>query len=512
MTTRRASFTVFFTAAALLLLLHGNRFVLTNDEGILLEPARAIAHGSRPYADFFGYMSPGSYWIQAALFRVLGVSYWVGRVPVIIDLSAQCAFIFWLVSKLASRNAAVATALLFFGFQIADPSFLTAQHRWDSGTLALAGIGLALRGKTKLHASGSGALCAAAAWCTPSALYVLAVVGAWLALSRERRDSALPFIGGAAVISTLAAGYLTAQGAFLPFLHQMQWLQKNYSQVNFMPYGSVPGGYGALLQGAAGAELAVRALVVFCLALPAILPIAAVLLCAAAWKKLPELTLLLPAMLALTATSFPRADMMHLAFVAALPYALTGILLTRLLPRKTGAILFFAIFPLAGLFTLNNVLGWWNSQTLASPAGALRVPSAMTGQMRALLTAVRPGQTMFVYPYMPVQYFVTRAHNASRYPYLQPGLMTARDAATALKELQARPPQWLLYLPLSQKEFLRVFPNAKSLDWHFEELESWMMQNYAADPERPLDVGGYRLMKWTGKASVSHFLPPLHSK
>ena len=39
---------VFLAAAALLALLNGNRFVLTNDEGILLEPARQMAHGLRP--------------------------------------------------------------------------------------------------------------------------------------------------------------------------------------------------------------------------------------------------------------------------------------------------------------------------------------------------------------------------------------------------------------------------------------------------------------------------------
>ena len=44
-------------------------------------------------------------------------------------------------SSAASRRAALASVIIFTGFQIADPTFLTAQHRWDSGTLALAGLG-----------------------------------------------------------------------------------------------------------------------------------------------------------------------------------------------------------------------------------------------------------------------------------------------------------------------------------------------------------------------------------
>src|SRR5947209_3917152 len=126
---------VFLCVAALLLLIHGNRFVLTNDEGILLEPAQRLSEGARPYVDFFGYMSPGSYWIQAALYRMLGTGFWVGRIPVIAGLSLQAALMFWLVARLASRRTAAAAVLVFVGFQIADPAFLTAQHRWDSATL-----------------------------------------------------------------------------------------------------------------------------------------------------------------------------------------------------------------------------------------------------------------------------------------------------------------------------------------------------------------------------------------
>ena len=71
-------------AAAFLLAIHGSRFVQTNDEGILLEPAQRIAAGESPYVDFFGYMSPGSYWIQAVVFRLFGVSLVTGRIPVIV--------------------------------------------------------------------------------------------------------------------------------------------------------------------------------------------------------------------------------------------------------------------------------------------------------------------------------------------------------------------------------------------------------------------------------------------
>jgi hypothetical protein len=120
----------------------------------------------------------------------------------------------------------------------------------------------------------------------------------------------------------------------------MVWLQKNYSAVNVMPYGSVVGGYRALFAGAAGvSDLSVRALLVMCLALPAILPILGVIGAAIAWKRRTldanrrrAIELLLLATVALVLTVFPRADVMHLAFVAALPYVLAGVAVALLLP------------------------------------------------------------------------------------------------------------------------------------------------------------------------------------
>jgi hypothetical protein len=93
--------------------LHGHQAVLTNDEGILLEPAQRILAGERPYTEFFAIMSPGSYWIQALAFRILGISMPAARLPVTLDFAAQCALIFWLIRRYASaRAAAFAAAVL----------------------------------------------------------------------------------------------------------------------------------------------------------------------------------------------------------------------------------------------------------------------------------------------------------------------------------------------------------------------------------------------------------------
>lgn len=498
---------IFLFAVVVLLALHGTRVVLTNDEGILLEPAQRVANGARPYVDFFAYMSPGSYWLQAAVFRLFGVFLWAGRVIVIVDFSLQCSLVFWLAARLASKRVAAMIALMFAGFQVADPTFLTAQHRWDSSTLALAGVSLAvdcmLGNSSKLRWILSGVLLGAAAWCTPAVAMAGVAVMFWLWMDRERRRHLAPLSAGLFGISAIAAGWLFATGSFGGFLKQMVWLQKNYSAVNVMPYGSVVGGYRALFAGAAGvSDLSVRALLVMCLALPAILPILGVIGAAIAWKRRTldanrrrAIELLLLATVALVLTVFPRADVMHLAFVAALPYVLAGVAVALLLPSRAAFTIGVFMILLASVFAANFVNGWRATRPMASPVGRVRAGIDQVGDLEKLFATVHPGASLFVYPYLPIAYFLTQARNPTRYAYLNPGMMTHADEAAVLAQLQADPPEWLLYLRLSREEFLRVFPHGETLDWRYQTLEDWLNRNYSPSESPAISIGGYQLRR-----------------
>ncbi len=497
---------IFLSVAALLLVLHGQRMVLTNDEGIVLESAQRMAAGSRLYVDFFGYMSPGSYWLQALVFRLFGIALWTGRLIVILDFSLQCSLVYWLTARLASWRAATAVTLVFAGFQVADPAFLTSSHRWDSATFALAGLCLAVSAVMNHRGwwrwAASGAALAAAAWCTPSLAIVAVVVAVWLAASGERRRNLIPLLGGATAIALAGIAALASTGSLEAFFGQMAWLRRNYSGVNVLPYGSIIGGYRALLEGSHGIlETTVRLVLIACVALPAILPPLSILLGGFALGRgkaggqRDVLTLLLPGVAALAITAFPRADVMHLAFIAALPYALVGCALANLLPARAASWLALGSMVLAAVFASNYVRGWRESSPVASPAGILQVARDQAPDVQHLMQEVRPGDSLFVYPYMPVEYFVTQARNPTRYSYLMPGMMTHTQETEALGELEATPPEWLLYMQPSPQEFLRVFPNGAGLHWHFPELESWMQRNYRPVDDPPVSVGGYRLWR-----------------
>jgi len=496
--SRVAPLAVFAALVLLLWPLYGNRLFLgTNDEGIYLDAAERILHGQRPYVDFFGYMSPGSFWMQALAFRLLGVTLAAGRVLAIGYVALECALIYWLVERYASQAAGIVTTLFFLAFEIADPSILTAQHRWDSGALALASIALCVAAQTGsrnrwLAVSGIFAGCAALA--TPSIALVALVTLAWLG----RR--AAWYLLGLATAGTAAGVALWLNGSLPGLLRQMQWLSQNYAAVNSMPYGSIIGGYAALFKDASTWELAVRCCVVLCLTLPAVLPVVAIagggILLAQRKAGSDPLRRVMPYLLlsiaALAASAHPRSDVAHLAYVAALPYAVVGILVHRWLAPRPRAWVTVSIGVWAAIFA-------WQAKPpgslrrLDTPAGNVRATAEQIQVVQELLSQVHPDQSLFVYPYKPLLYFLTQARNPTRYSYLSPGMMTAEDARLALCELQARPPDWVLFMDLDRSEFDRIFPFAKVRETHFPEIESWIQANYRAWNGPPL--AGYSLLR-----------------
>lgn len=307
----------------------------------------------------------------------------------------------------------------------------------------------------------------------------------WLLADRPPRRFLIPYSCGLFASSLAIAAVLTANGLLLPLMNQMIWLWRNYSDLNIMPYGSIIGGYGAALGAAKGMDRAVRSLAMVCVALPAVLPVAAL----AAWSLRMFLRradrrwvadnaipYLLACMVAYIGSTYPRADVAHLAFVAVLPATLTAVWIARY----------------AGIFLAQAASGLRDEVAIVTPVGTLRATASDAQAVGALLKAVRPGDGLYAHPYMPLLYFLTQGRNPTRYSYLAPGLMTRNEEIAALDDLNNSPPRWLLHLPLSRAGFLRVFPHAEGLDHRFPMIEAWRLREYVpATP--PVIVSGYQL-------------------
>lgn len=488
----------FAGVAAILFWLRGTLLFFSNDEGIVLEAAERMLRGQKLYVDFFGYMSPGSYWLHEGALALFGTTLLSGRLVMIFGFGLQCGLMVWLLSRLASRAVAWGTLVLFVAFESFQPGSLIPNHRWDSAALALSSIALSLQaywsGRRRWWVA-AGACLAAAIACTPSVALIGAVTAGWLGFRPDLRRS----FGWYAAGGTLAAGGLFAaallSGIWPGLLNQMHWLRVNYRQVNWMPYGSVIGGYS--VHGLLDAGLN------FCLATPAVVPVAALAgylaaLGARRMGLLPAcpgqvpLGYLAACVAASIATTFPRSDVGHLVFVAAPAYILAAALLFWTVPPGARKVVFIVLLPWALMSLGYLVSSSMGGVRVSTPVGTLRVQPNDAEAVERLLATVKRNDRLFVQPYMPLLYFLTQAENPTRFSFLAPGMMTSLEERQALADLERQPPQWILWLPLSRAEFLRVFPNGTALDHRFRALEAWIERDYApVSPE--ISVGGYSL-------------------
>ena len=517
---RHQTLLVFACAFAALMLLQGNLFVVANDEGLTLESAQRVLAGQLPYVDFFGHASPGSYWLQAAIFKLLGVSIWTARLGVIADVSLLVALLYWFVARYAGRSAAIVATPLFFIFEIADPVFITIQHRWNSCALSFLSIMLALAGAGKPFWwwTSAGVAAAYAALCTPTIGLVPLLTLAWLICEPPLRRHLAPFATGLAVVALPAFAYMSASGMLTGgryggYLGHLSFMSYNYAEVNAMPYGAVIGGFGPLFADVSGGELVVRVLLLLCITLPATLPLAGGLGWTVwAWQdkspvSRPAALYLLTCLGAYVAYSFPRVDLTHLAFFAAFTYALAIVWMVRTLPRRAlaGVGLFFGVWAIG--FAMTRVMETLRSESLLTPVGTVRVNAQLRPDLEALLASTRPGQTAYVHPYNPLLYFITQTRDPSSFSFLAPGMMKDREEAAVLDDLNARPPQWVLYHKLSREEFLRVFPGGARLNHRYPKIENWIERTYR--PARKLTaLSGYDLWKLEPPLTTSGTLPP----
>jgi hypothetical protein len=394
----------------------------------------------------------------------------------------------------------------------------------DSAALALLSIVLCVQGSRRAKScywAAGGLLITAAAICTPTVGLIAIVTLVWLYADRSLRRFLLGYCGGLGAGAIAILAVLTATGMLKPMVDQLGWLSRNYSAVNYMPYGSVIGGYRNALAGATGLDLSVRVLVLFCIALPAILPVALI----AAWTwamsyrrdkiESPQILqtpipYLLGCMVVLVAGTYPRSDVAHLAFVAVLPYVLAATWISWYAPRLFAAGALIVLTFVATGFVASTAKHLGAEIPVATPIGTVRVSPEDLDGVRKLLGCVRPGDTLYVHPYMPMLYVLTQAHNPTGYSYLAPGLMTSDDEAAALKDLEKMPPQAIMYLRVARAEYLRVFPNAMNLNHRFPDIEDWIAREYVP-VEPPVTIGGYHLYRRAATV-VSHSDGPcLHS-
>lgn len=476
-------FALFAISFAVLWWLAGDVWRFSRDEGILLEGGGRIAEGQQPYRDFFELTGPFSFWIAAILFKLDGGQLPLQRLPMILDVSFLVWAVFWMVSRFASRYFSASFAIAFLAFQ-AVPRKLWVNHRWHSAALATGAIVVAMQAHRKNSGALwalSGFLVAAAAWATPSLLLVGPALLFWV--WRSNRRHILPFLGGGALITSIAALYLQASGALAPMIQSMLWTGANYTGANRVPYGaiiSLAGTAGnfynrALWENPLGSLLAL---------FPAIAPVLAL----AGWSIYQwqakergnpvEISALLTATAALAFSAWPRWTADELSYTAALSSALCAVLLYRLLPTRAlpGLCAFFLLT--GGVSLGEKAYAASEDYDFPSRVGTVRASGADREFLESLERRIQPGESLFAFPYLPQMYYLLRAHNPTRYSFLQPGMMTKQDEATALAELAAARPRWVIFEDVPEGAILVIWPGSNRSTIPMTAINTYLRDNY----------------------------------
>jgi len=489
--TRRTS-AVFLCTLAYLWWVAASRFVfVTNDEGIYLDGALRVMHGQMPYKDFFTITGPGTFGLLAASFRVFGATVAAARIPVVLDIAIITACLFWLVSRLSNAMAAGLTAFTYLTFATPVETAVVANHRWDSGawailagTLIIAGVENAaaensLARRSSLMGFVAGIAAGIAAWCTPPVALAVVTLGACLVAYRETRRLFPSYAGGIAVAFVAGAFWITSRGALPAMMNSLVWNASNYTGANRTWYGSVTGGYANLVQGMSPADTATAIVLLAFFTLPATLPfVSAIWL----WKRPSrDVVILLALGCALILSTYPRWDLNHLTWVSAPFYALVAALMARSsflqggVPRK--AVILTALIAASSCLTV-SVLERFGQTSRATSLGRLHGRPAELDTLATIQARVAPSDTLFVFPYRPLLYFVTGAHNPTRYSFLQPGMFSERDEMEALSELRAHPPRWVIYTHVSPESYLRIWPSSDPRRLQVPAIEAFLHENY----------------------------------
>jgi hypothetical protein len=484
--TRRTAL-VFLCTVAYLGLMAASRFVFVlNDEGIYLDGGLRVFHGQMPYKDFFTLTGPGTFALEALSFRAFGATILAARIPVVWDIAIITACLFWLVSKLSDSMTASVTAFVYLTFATLAETAVVVNHRWDSSAwIILAGtliIAVAENPASRVSRTISfvgGIAAGIAAWCTPPVALAIIALGACLIAYRTMRHLFVAYAGGVALAFTAGAFWIVSRGALPAMLNSFLSSASNYTVANRTWYGWVTGGYPNLLHGMSTGDGVTAIVFLAFFTLPATLPFLS-----AIWlfKRPPMSVVILLALgAALIVSTYPRWDLNHLTWVAAPFYALSAALIARATFPKAAALRKgVALFVLiaAGASLTVNVSQRLREVSRVTNLGSVHGKKQDLDMLATLQSRVKPSDTLFVFPYRPLLYFVTGAQNPTRYSFMQPGMFSEKDESEALNELRAHPPGLVLYSYLPPEAYLLIWPGSNPRRLEMTGIESFLRENY----------------------------------
>jgi 4-amino-4-deoxy-L-arabinose transferase-like glycosyltransferase len=505
---RRTAALVFLFSVAYLLIFR--RYTpIEPDEGIILQGAQRVLRGEVPYRDFFTFLTPGSFYLHALLFKIAGNSFLVARTALAAFGGVFSVIGYLLARRVCSRGIALLAITLATATTL--PYRFLVLHNWDSTLFACVTVYCAIRlieKKDWKWAFWLGSFAALTILFEQSK-------GAGLCLGLLIGFSAVSFVKPPHVlraIHILAIGigvvwpamvtlvYFAWQHALQPMFTDLIWPFLHYSNANRVPYGyqnwSDAERHLLFGTGSVGFRALKGVIISPCFIVP-LLPLVAVGMfiywmvqarkhgSSARGAYYLIITGTISGLL--LSVVMVRADIIHFMYLLPLfSLPLAWILEGRDICGRSSKITHNLIF--AYLVVAFGAFAFPLLSRAATAPGRIEtrrgvINTAAEDTVLPYVEAhVSPDETMLVYPYLPIYYYLTGAINPTRYDFFQPGMNTSGQSAEILSEMSSGHVRVVLF----ESSFAEKIPNA----WPHTPLSA-----IAQDPVADYIAKNYRTCK-----------------
>ena len=439
------------------------------DEGSIVYGAARVTEGALPYRDFFEVMGPGTFYWLALWFKALGTSWLISRVAVLTTaLVSACAIYYATTREYRGRLAIVPAALYTI---VTLPSWPGANHHFDSNMWALLAFAVfvSVPQLTRKASVLTGVLAGLASTIMPQkGVFLVAALCVWGLIDRDRSRGwkravadAVWIVGPFLSVGAAVMVFFWSRGALSDLVYaNLIWPATQYHSVNVVPYAHnlremSYGRFEPLLASVLPWPLSVvtAALVTVPFLVIAVLPFAGAALVVhrlVTRRRDESVSEAVPGCywwggLALLASEFHRIDLMHLAYGS--PIVLIAAIVW--LARASG---WLAVITRRTLVTSSASLAMLLALMVVTPVRAN--VAARTGDVQMftrddaldfLHENVSPGESLFVYPYYPMYYFLAAVRNPTRYSILMYHINTPAQFDEVIRDLEAGQVRYVLW-------------------------------------------------------------------
>lgn len=480
---------VLFLLSFLYLCLFRRYTTIEPDEGIILQGAERILRGEVLYRDFFSFFTPGSYYFVALLSKIFGSSILVARTALAFYGGIFSVVIYFLSRRVCTRG----NALVVVGITMLTtlPFRFLILHNWDSTVWACLAVYSAVR---LLESSNWKWAFASGSFISLTFLFEqskgvglgLGLALGWVTISfldaeRQKRlpgwtsRQSLAIALGLTWPFLITLAYFGTQHSLTAMLADWLWPLQHYSVANRVPYGyqnwSDETRHALFGVGSAGVRFITMLTLSPCFLIP-ILP----LIAAGLWlywmvqmrrRQQPQAKcayyVLISAALSglLLSVVTVRADILHFMYLQPLScLVLAWIVDGRDIPGRIFKTLrpalkayFVIAFLLFSIPLLIRALG--ATHELTTRRGVITTPESDT-VVEYVQQRVAPGETILVYPYLPLYYYLTGTFSPTRHDYFQPGMNTGEQSQEMLSQLTSRPVRVVVF----ESSFAEKIPNS----------------------------------------------------